>query len=145
MSESISADWAELKAALRETGVANDRVSSFLTSGQKLHDLKKTLGEMQVNKQLNVTIEQLKEMLRSGKEDLIITFNPSLKPRRLEAVAANDTVESKIFNDISSYSLSGLWVGLFLLVVLLIGINCMLDLKTNDRFARQNLWVGRES
>jgi hypothetical protein len=100
---------------------------------------------MQINKQLNVTIEQLKEMLRSGKEDLIITFNPSLKPRRLEAVAANDTVESKIFNDISSYSLSGLWVGLFLLVVLLIGINCMLGLKTNDRFARQNLWVGRES
>lgn len=66
-----------------------------------------------------------------------------MRPRRLEATAENDTVESKIFNDISSYSLSGLWVGLFLFVVLLIAINCMLDLKTNDRFARQNLWVGR--
>ena len=73
----------------------------------------------------------------------MITFSPVQKIRRLEAQADNDTVESKIFNDISSYSLSGLWVGLFLLVVLLIGINCMLDLKTNDRFARQNLWVGR--
>jgi len=68
-----------------------------------------------------------------------------MKLRRLQQTAENDTVESKIFNDISSYSLSGLWVGLFLLVVLMIGINCMLDLKTNDRFARQNLWVGRES
>ena len=98
---------------------------------------------MQINKLVNVTIEQLKEMLRSGKEDLVITFSPTMKPRRLEVTAENDTVESRIFNDISSYSLSGLWVGLFLLVVLLIGINCMLDLKTNDRFARQNLWVGR--
>ena len=42
-------------------------------------------------------------------------------------------------------ALSGLWVTLFLIVMLLVGINCMLDLKTNDRFARQNLHVGRES
>ena len=139
----MNPNWTELKAALQESGVSKDRVSSFLTSGKKLFELKNTLGEMKINKQVNVTLEQLKELLRKGKEDLVITFSPSLRPRRLQASADNGTVESKIFNDISSYSLSGLWVGLFLLVVLLIGINCLLGLKTNDRFARQNLWVGR--
>jgi len=45
----------------------------------------------------------------------------------------------------TTYALSGLWVGLFLLVMLAIAISCLFDLKTNDKFARQNLWVGRES
>jgi hypothetical protein len=42
-------------------------------------------------------------------------------------------------------SLSGLWVALFLLVMLGIAISCLFELKTHDKFARQNLWVGRES
>jgi hypothetical protein len=71
-------------------------------------------------------------------------MHPNLVPRRLQmSNYTNGT--SEIFDSMTPAALSGLWVTLFLLVVLLIGINCMLDLKTNDRFARQNLWVGRES
>ena len=58
--------------------------------------------------------------------------------------AANTTqVDSKIFNNITNYSLSGLWVGLFLLIMLGIALSCLFNLKTNDKFARQHLWVGR--
>ena len=71
-------------------------------------------------------------------------MHPMIVPRRLQmSNYTNGT--SEIFDNMTPAALSGLWVTLFLLVVLLIGINCMLDLKTNDRFARQNLWVGRES
>jgi type IV secretory pathway component VirB8 len=42
-------------------------------------------------------------------------------------------------------ALSGLLVAGFLLVVLLIAINCLMDLKTNDRFPRNILNVGKES
>jgi type VI protein secretion system component VasF len=77
---------------------------------------------------------------------VIITLSPRRAARRLQqSNVTADAPESKIFNDISTWALSGLWVGLFLLVMLFIGINCLLNLKTNDRFARQNLWVGRES
>lgn len=63
----------------------------------------------------------------------------------LQETAVNTRVESKIFNNLTTHALSGLWVTLFLLVMLGIGLSCSFDLKTNDRFARQNLWVGRES
>lgn len=119
-----------------------------MTSAQKAFELKEKLLELPILTKSNVTLEQLQYLLQEGKEDLIITINPSPRyvPRRLQSPNdTNNTVESKIFENITPYSLSGLWVGLFLIVVLLIGINCMLDLKTNDRFARQNLWVGRES
>jgi hypothetical protein len=52
---------------------------------------------------------------------------------------------SRIFNNLTNYSLSGLWVGLFLIVMLGIALTCLYNLKTHDKFARQNLWVGRES
>lgn len=81
---------------------------------------------------------------------MIVIIDPVRVARRLEQtrVTANTTateVDSLIFDDISPYALSGLFVGLFLLVVLCIAVGCLMDLKTNDRFARQNLWVGRES
>lgn len=83
--------------------------------------------------------------MQGGKEDLIITVAPASSARVLQALPGNNTVGSRIFSDISPFALSGLWVSLFLLVVLCIGVGCLMDLKTNDRFARQNLWVGRES
>jgi ABC-type nitrate/sulfonate/bicarbonate transport system permease component len=64
-------------------------------------------------------------------------------PRLLQTF--NNTVESKIFTNMTAASLSGLWVGLFLLVMLGIAISCLFNLKTHEKFARQNLWVGRES
>jgi hypothetical protein len=39
--------------------------------------------------------------------------------------------------------LSGLLVSLFLIVMLLIAISCLYDVKTNDRFASTNLFVGK--
>lgn len=57
----------------------------------------------------------------------------------------NGTVDSKIFDAMTPYALSGLLVGLFLLVMMCIAVSCLYDLKTNDRFARQNLHIGRES
>jgi hypothetical protein len=40
-------------------------------------------------------------------------------------------------------NLSGILVSIFLIVVLLIAVNCLMDLKTNDRFARNQLAVGK--
>jgi hypothetical protein len=40
---------------------------------------------------------------------------------------------------------SGLMASLFLIVVLLIGVSCLYDVKTNDRFLTNNLFVGKES
>ena len=74
---------------------------------------------------------------------MVITVNPMIMVPRLLQTPAATNVTSDVFNDMSPMALSGLFVTLFLLVVLIIGINCMLDLKTNDRFARQNLFVGR--
>ena len=65
---------------------------------------------------------------------------PFVTSRLLQAVPATQ-IESRIFNNLTSYSLSGLWVGLFLIVMLGIGLSCLFNLKTNDKFARQNLWV----
>ena len=65
--------------------------------------------------------------------------------RVLQETAVNTRVESKVFNNLTTHALSGLLVALFLLVVLCIGVSCAFDLKTNDRFARQDLWKGRES
>jgi hypothetical protein len=41
--------------------------------------------------------------------------------------------------------LSGLFVTVFLIVMLLIAISCLYDIKTNDKFAANNLFVGKES
>jgi hypothetical protein len=53
--------------------------------------------------------------------------------------------ESKLFINMTPATLSGLLVTLFLLVVLIIAINCLYNVKTNDSFSRNNLWVGKES
>ena len=54
----------------------------------------------------------------------------------------NDS-KSKLFQNMTPSVLSGLLVGLFLIIVLLIGVSCLYDIKTNDKFARNNLWVGK--
>jgi hypothetical protein len=41
--------------------------------------------------------------------------------------------------------LSGLFVAIFIIVVLLIAISCLYDIKTNDKYAVNNLFVGKES
>jgi hypothetical protein len=40
-------------------------------------------------------------------------------------------------------TLSGLLVSLFLIVMLVIAIGCLYEVKTNDKFGKNNLWVGK--
>ena len=42
-------------------------------------------------------------------------------------------------------ALSGILVGIFLIIMLLIAIGCLFDIKTNDKFGKNNLWVGKEN
>ena len=57
---------------------------------------------------------------------------------------AQDT-KSQLFLSMTPTVLSGLLVALFLIVMLLIGISCNYNIKTNDKYGRNNLWVGKES
>ena len=146
LTSDLDKDFYELKAALREANLAEDTVSSFFTSADKLVQLRFKLNQSLPVHQ--VSIQELRTLLKESKSDLIVTVDPLSTVRIMQEevpIVGNNTANSTIFNDISPYSLSGLWVALFLIVVLLIAVNCLMDLKTNDRFARQNLWVGRES
>ena len=55
----------------------------------------------------------------------------------------NQDQKSQLFLNMTPSILSGLLVTLFLLITLMIGVNCLYDIKTNDKFARNNLWVGK--
>ena len=140
-------DTQKLTAVLKEAKVVSSRVSSFLTSPEKIGLLLSELAA--VADQEAASPAELLEIIEKGDRDLVVTVAHG---RRLEEVkqttnGTNSTTpaESQIFKDMTPFALSGLWVGLFLIVMLCIGVSCLLDLKTNDRFARQNLWVGRES
>lgn len=63
--------------------------------------------------------------------------------RLLQEVTQNNTSTSPMLSVMTPSALSGLFVSGFLLVVLLIGISCLMDLKTNDRFPRALLNVGK--
>jgi hypothetical protein len=146
-SHSSPLDTQKLTAVLKEAKVVSSRVSSFLTSPEKIGLLLSELAA--VADQEAASPAELLEMIEKGDRDLVVTVAHG---RRLEEVkqttnGTNSTTpaESQIFKDMTPFALSGLWVGLFLIVMLCIGVSCLLDLKTNDRFARQNLWVGRES
>lgn len=52
---------------------------------------------------------------------------------------------SNILAAISETSLSCILVSLFLAIALVIAVSCMMDLKTNDKFARNQLHIGKES
>ena len=55
----------------------------------------------------------------------------------------NVTTISQLFNNMTPATLSALFVTLFLIIVLLIGVSCLYNIKTNDKFGRSNLWVGK--
>ena len=63
--------------------------------------------------------------------------------RRLQETDTVANTSSQLFNNMTPSVLSGLLVALFLIIVLLIGVNCLYNIKTNDKFARSNLWVGK--
>jgi len=71
------------------------------------------------------------------------------QPRRLvEAsevpnVSQREVTLSPLFLNMDSVTLTGLLVSLFLVVMLLIGVKCLYDVKTNDQFGRTGLWIGK--
>ena len=93
--------------------------------------------------------EGLVKKLAEDKDDQksIIVFFDALAPRVLHDAQPTDVPQggSLMFQNMTPLALSGLFVAVFLIVVLLIALSCLFDIKTNDKFARQNLWVGKES
>ena len=63
--------------------------------------------------------------------------------RLLEGDDSEEETKSKLFTNMTPEILSGLLVALFLMITLCIGVSCLYDVKTNDKFARNNLWVGK--
>lgn len=50
-------DYNEIKSILREAGVSKERISSFLTSAQKMYQLKDKLHQKPTVNKLNVNAE----------------------------------------------------------------------------------------
>jgi hypothetical protein len=149
---SFEEDISYIKQLLKEANFTKEKISSFFTSAEKLNQLKESITTQANINFERLSFEELKALLNEKTQDIILNINTNFVPRSrilqgaLGAAPSNITqVNSLIFNNMSNYSMSGLWVGLFLLIMLGIGISCLMNLKTNDRFARQNLWVGRES
>lgn len=89
-------------------------------------------------------------MLKTVPEAIVyFTRGPATTHRLLEqstATQQSDTSgRSQLFANMTPSVLSGLFVTLFLLVMLCIAVSCLYDIKTNDRFASTNLFVGKES
>ena len=71
------------------------------------------------------------------------SYEQEQKLRILQNPGANVTTISQLFNNMTPATLSALFVTLFLIIVLLIGVSCLYNIKTNDKFGRSNLWVGK--
>lgn len=95
----------------------------------------------------NIDFEQFEEMLDklNSKETFknMIFFFDSEDQRILQESSEAAPTFSPMFANMTPSTLSGLLVGLFLIIVLMIGVSCLYNIKTNDKFARQNLWVGK--
>lgn len=112
--------------------MAVEDVSSFLAEHKAL---KKQLGDL-ADRFESVTPAELKEALSNGNAESVVHFSR----RRLQETQDQ---KSLLFINMTPAVLSGLLVALFLIIVLLIGINCLYNIKTNDKFARSTLWVGK--
>lgn len=138
-------DLSTLRLSLKQQPIDKQRVSSFLTTSDNVNRLKEALAlkNAEVKK---IQLAEVVTLLEGQTKPIVILADlaPVSAPRLLQGNFTQN-VTSKIFLNMGTSSLSGLWVGLFLLVMLGIAISCLFDLKTHDKFARQNLWVGRES
>lgn len=89
-------------------------------------------------------------MLKTAPEAIVyFTPVPASAHRLLEQTTVTQQSDtsgrSQLFANMTPSVLSGLFVTLFLLVMLCIAVSCLYDIKTNDRFASTNLFVGKES
>lgn len=131
-----------LKAILKALPISKERISSFFTTQHKAEMLKEELASLKVSI-TQLALSEVAALIEQSK-DIVLSANiVSSAPRILQGQNFTGQVDSRIFINMSNYSASGLFVGLFLIVMLGIGLNVLFNLKTHERFARQNLWVGR--
>lgn len=77
------------------------------------------------------------------KPDAVIYFANKAVHGRILQTQQQETNKSNLFANMTPAILSGLFVALFLIVMLLIAISCLFNIKTNDKFASTNLFVGK--
>ena len=135
----------DLKNILKNNNVNPEQVSSFNT---KENTKAQAILKDQDSLVENVDFEKFENLIQNlGQEPIVkslIFYFDSADQRILQETTGEVTPTfSPMFLNMNPSTLSGLLVGLFLIVVLLIGVSCLYDIKTNDKFARQNLWVGK--
>lgn len=139
-------ELTNLRSAFKALSIEKQRVSSFLANANSVEQLHSGLTALN-SEVKNLPITEVLSLLENQSKPIVITAELAVpsSPRILQDAPWSNTVDSLIFDNMTTASLSGLWVALFLLVMLGIAISCLFNLKTHDKFARQNLWVGRES
>ena len=126
-----------VKKILQSANITQSQIDSFMVSSkdfnQEITPILKSLEK--------VSATELVKILSEKPEAVVYFRNHAAEARLLQETNTN----SKLFTNMTPSVLSGLFVALFLIIVLIIGISCLYDIKTNDKFARNQLWVGKES
>ena len=126
-----------LKELLREADLEKEDVSSFVSDHKKFED--------KLDNEETLDIDEAIELLKNKAEGVFVfkSNEQQEKARILQSATQNSTTDSQLFINMTPTTLSALFVTLFLIVMLLIGITCLYNIKTNDKFGRNNLWVGK--
>ena len=126
-----------VKKILQSANITQSQIDSFMVSSKEFNQV-----ITPILKQFEqVSAEQLVRTLTDKPEAVVYFRNHAAEARLLQETNTN----SKLFTNMTPSVLSGLFVALFLIIMLLIGVNCLYNIKTNDKFARNQLWVGKES
>ena len=134
----VDSDAIEVaKKVLRTANISQNDIDSFLLGAQDFIEKFASVD----NKFQEISIEALIEKLVASPQATVYFRHSG----RLLQEAEPTNTNSQLFTNMTPSVLSGLFVALFLIIMLIIGINCLYNIKTNDKFGRQNLWVGKES
>lgn len=123
---------------LQSANISQSQIDSFLMGSQEFNQ---ALGPL-AKKFQQVSVDELVEILL-GKPEAVVYFRNHLSESRLLQEATN--TNSLLFTNMTPSILSGLLVTLFLIIMIMIAVSCLYDIKTNDKYGRNNLWVGKES
>ena len=141
--EGFEGDVSELasliKDMLKGTELGKEDVSSFISEDDSF--------EQKLEQLESIAIDKAKELMRSKqKAAFVFQHEPVSKQSRLLQNQNQTAVAgSQLFINMTPSTLSALFVTLFLIIMLIIGVNCLYNIKTNDKFGKNNLWVGKES
>ena len=128
---------AAIKGLLRESGVEEGDVSSFISQNK---DIGKQLEDME-----RIALEEVQQLLSSKSKAVLVFEQRKTEGLPKSRILQAEETKSQLFLNMTPTVLSGLLVALFLIVMLLIGISCNYNIKTNEKYGRNNLWVGKES